>query len=164
MGMLVTAGMASALVIKSADGVLRYSLHKTSTEMLYLPFSDAARQRVKAFIDVVGQRGGQAFGSLLVLAISAAGGSTRTTAGAIVVLALLWGASAISLRPGYLGLFRLRLDGPRFEHIGRSFGARPRVAGNGRHYWPRSIARATPPSSPRSMRSSARARSTSSPR
>jgi AAA family ATP:ADP antiporter len=117
LGMLVTAGIASALVIKGGDGVLRYSLHKTSSEMLYLPFTDAARQRVKAVIDVVGQRGGQAAASILVLAISAAGGSTRTTSIAIAVLALLWIASAVSLRPGYLGLFRGRLGRPRFEHL-----------------------------------------------
>jgi ATP/ADP translocase/HEAT repeat protein len=117
MGAVITAGFASVLLIKGADGMLRYSLHKTTSEMLYLPFTDAARQRVKMVIDVVGQRGGQAVASLAVLGITALGGSTRSIAAAVLVLAVVWIVTAALLRPGYISLFRGRL-GPSVEHLG----------------------------------------------
>src|SRR5262249_59497676 len=69
-GGLAAGGLAAALLIKGADGSLRYSLHKTTSEMLVLAFPEAARRRLKGFIDVVGQRGGQAVASAAILGIT----------------------------------------------------------------------------------------------
>lgn len=117
LGMVAMGGsMVAALVIKGADGSLRYSLHKTCSEMLFLPFTDSARRRVKAFIDVLGQRSGQVLGSLLMLVFST---SERTKA-APVTLVLLAGIVMIlslSLRGPYLELFRGRLLASRLEHL-----------------------------------------------
>ena len=49
-----------ALVLKAFDGTFRHSLHRTSIEVLYVPLAGAWRARAKGFIDIVGQRGGQA--------------------------------------------------------------------------------------------------------
>ncbi len=107
---LASASLAAALIIKGADGSLRYSLHRTATELLFVPMSDSARRRVKAFIDIVGQRGGQALASILILSAAAAGLGSRTYAIALIVCAGTWISVAIGLRPYYLDLFRRRLD------------------------------------------------------
>jgi ATP:ADP antiporter, AAA family len=109
--MMATGGIGAALLIKSADGCLRYSLHKTVTEMLFLPFSDDTRRRVKAFIDVVGQRGGQALASVLVLVLSAMAYPRAPTV-VLLVLAAAWTGIAWSMRGPYLQLFRSRLTSP----------------------------------------------------
>ncbi len=113
-GMVLSGGIAAALLIKAADGGLRYSLHKTSSEMLFLAFTDAARQRVKAFIDVVGQRGGQTIASIAILLLARTS-LPHALAFALVALAAAWLGVAIALRAPYLDLFRGRLPSGHLE-------------------------------------------------
>ena len=63
LGVALGGGLAAALLMKGADGTLRYSVHRTGTELLYVPLPDGLRSRAKPFLDVVGQRGGQALAS-----------------------------------------------------------------------------------------------------
>jgi len=116
-GVVLSGGLVAVLAVKSADGSLRYSLHRTATELLFLPFSDEARQRVKGFMDVVGQRGGQVVASLIILGLAAFGATPRTLGIALVVLAAAWAATAIALREPYIELFRLRLKSGRNYHL-----------------------------------------------
>jgi len=46
----------SAIAVKISDGSFRYSINKTGLELLYLPVSAAIKGRIKAFMDVVGDR------------------------------------------------------------------------------------------------------------
>jgi AAA family ATP:ADP antiporter len=114
--LVVTGGLLAALFIKGADGTLRYSLHKTSSEMLFLAFPDGARQRLKGFIDVVGQRGGQAIASAAILVVVDAGHKS-VLALMLIALAGGWLALAASLRRPYLDLFRSRLRSSHLEHV-----------------------------------------------
>lgn len=102
----VGGGLALVLLLKGADGSLRHSLYRTGTELLFVPMSVEIRNRVKAFIDVLGQRGGQALASLLILV-----GLTATTregvfAAAAAVTAGAWLALAFDLKQHYLNVFR----------------------------------------------------------
>jgi AAA family ATP:ADP antiporter len=108
-GMVAAAGVVAALAIKGADGALRYSLHRTASELLFVPLTDRSRGRVKAFIDVVAQKGGQALASVAILAAVALGGGVVAVSVALVVLAALWVACAVGIRRPYLDLFRSRL-------------------------------------------------------
>jgi AAA family ATP:ADP antiporter len=112
-GMVATGGLLPALlpalVIKGADGGLRYSLHRTSSELLFVPLSEEARGRVRAFADAVGQRGGQALASLGVLGFAALVPAPERLAYLLVPLAFAWVAVALGLRRHYLELFRGRL-------------------------------------------------------
>ncbi len=116
-GVMALPGMAAVLLVKGADGGLRYSLHRTSTELLYVPLSDEARRRVKAFMDVVGQRGGQVIASVAILIAVAAQAPHLLYAGALVGLALVWLASSIDLRRHYLEIFRRRLRRGRLTYL-----------------------------------------------
>ena len=108
-GLALGGGLVAALILKGADGSLRHSLHRTSTELLFVPIPDGVRHRAKPLIDVVGQRGGQALASVLILAeVSLHRGDAVLAAGA-AALCIVWVAWAADLKPHYLELFRAAL-------------------------------------------------------
>ncbi len=99
-------GLARATLPKSVDGALRYSVHKTSMELLAVPLSDAIRERAKPLVELVGQRGGQALGSLVVLASLALGASDRGLTLLLVGLSAVWIALSLGLFRSYVDVFR----------------------------------------------------------
>jgi len=103
-------GLVAALALKGLDGVLRHSLHRTALEVLYVPLTGDLRSRVKGFIDVLGQRGGQALASLLILASAALTDSLIVCGVAVMVLAVAWIRIATTLESHYLDLFRETLS------------------------------------------------------
>jgi AAA family ATP:ADP antiporter len=117
LGMVAFGGLVSVLAVKAADGALRYSLHRTATELLFLPLAEETRRRVKGFMDAAGQRGGQVLGSLAILGVTAASASPRSMALVLVLFAGAWAASAIALRRPYIELFRTRLQSARMAHL-----------------------------------------------
>lgn len=105
-GYLAVPVLAAALLLKATDGSIRHSLFRTGTELLFVPMSVDVRGRVKAVIDVLGQRGGQALASLLILAVLPLGrGETAVTFVAVLV-AGVWLFLALSLRRHYVAVFR----------------------------------------------------------
>lgn len=120
-GVALGGGLLAALLLKGADGSLRHSLHRTSTELLYVPLPDALRSRVKPFIDLVGQRGGQAVASLGILGVIALltllapGRESVVLATIVAILIAAYLAIASGLRTHYLDLFRETLRAGRTE-------------------------------------------------
>jgi ATP/ADP translocase/HEAT repeat protein len=108
-GLVFGGGLVAGLLLKGSDGSLRHSLHRTTTELLFLPIPDSVRARAKPLIDVVGQRGGQALASVLILSEVVVGRREGTLAGAAAVLCVVWIALALDLKPLYLELFRTSL-------------------------------------------------------
>lgn len=117
LGVAISAGLLAVLALKASDGALRYSLHRTTAELMVLPFGDEGRQRVKTFVDLIGQRGGQVLASLVLLGLSAAGAPPRAVALGLVLLSALWFAGALSLREPYVAVFRARLKAGRQNQI-----------------------------------------------
>jgi HEAT repeat protein len=108
-GVALGGGLVLALLLKGSDGTLRSSLHRTGTELLFVPLPDGLRARAKPLIDVVGQRGGQALASLLILAEISQGRGNTVIAGAAAALSILWVAWTAEMRGRYLDLFRAAL-------------------------------------------------------
>jgi hypothetical protein len=108
-GVALGGGLLAALVLKGADGTLRNSLHRTGSELLYVPLPDSLRSRAKPFIDLVGQRGGQALASLLILSEVMLRRGEVVLSGASAALSLVWIAWAADLKALYLDLFRAAL-------------------------------------------------------
>ncbi len=104
----VGAGSAlmSVLFLKGADGSLRHSVHRTATEVLFLPLPSHVRERFKGVIDAVGQRGGQAMASIAILGALYVGAGPRHLAMAIGLLTTLWFAGVLDIKRHYLDLFR----------------------------------------------------------
>ncbi len=117
--MLLTGALWAGLLLKGADGSLRYSLQRTSTELLFVPLPDGSRSSAKTAIDVVVQRSGQALASIAILTAVELGLGPRWLAGAILVLAVSWLGLSLRLRTHYLDLFRQTLQEsaaqPRFR-------------------------------------------------
>ncbi|HKU38814.1 MAG TPA: hypothetical protein VJR89_11725 [Polyangiales bacterium] len=102
-------GLISSLVMRGADGGLRYSLQRTAAEVLFLPLPPQARARWKMLVDALGQRGGQALASLLILAAIGLGLPSWAMALSVSVLALGWLVLSASMEGQYLALFRARI-------------------------------------------------------
>jgi AAA family ATP:ADP antiporter len=106
--------LVASVVLKGLDGALRYSVHKTSTELLLVPVPDLIRERIKPIVDLVGSRGGQALASIGILGLVALGAASTLTLGAVVfALAVLWVSLVVTIRKAYLDVFRetLRMGG-----------------------------------------------------
>ncbi len=104
-----TGIFALAVLLKGSDGALRHSLHRSAAELLYLPLSKAVRNRYKTLIDALGQRGGQALGSISILIVGLFGMGPRHLGPVIAGLSVAWVALAISLHRRYLDRFRANL-------------------------------------------------------
>lgn len=108
-GLLAGGGLWAAYALKGADGSLRYSLHKTATELLHLPLSETERKQAKAFLEVVANRGGQVVAAALALAVAATAHDSDILAGLVVAISIAWCTLAVLLRTHYVALFRANL-------------------------------------------------------
>ena len=105
-----TGGLAAALLIKATDGSLKHSLHRTASELLFVPMSGALRSRIKGLIDVMGQRGGQALASVLILALTGFGAEPGTFGIVLAVLSMFWLIGAVDTRRHHMNVFRQALE------------------------------------------------------
>jgi len=108
-GFAVTVGLVPVLLLKGSDGALRHSVHRTASEILYLPLGRQVRERFKALAEAVGQRGGQALASVIILGATSLSAEPQMIGLGLVVIAAIWVATMIGLQPRYLELFRKQL-------------------------------------------------------
>jgi ATP:ADP antiporter, AAA family len=110
----VLSGGAAWLVLltKGADGALRHSLHRVTTELLGMPLPTELRERSKTFMETVISRGVQALtaSTLFGIATVSREAAPRVLAGVVAVLALGWLALTMTMRRPYLDLFRQALS------------------------------------------------------
>ena len=114
-GVLAGGALVATILLKLVDGTLRYSLHKTATELLYLPMSATLRGAVKSAIDVVAGTGAKALGSLIVLALVMMPEPRVAIAAAFGAMATVWIVLALRLRGAYLDVFRDTLSASAIE-------------------------------------------------
>lgn len=114
-GFVFAPGLIASIMMKSVDGSLRSSVHRTSTEVLYVPLPLEVRAKLKTLVDGVGQRSAQAVASLLVLAAFALGAHSIDLAVVVAVSAsaCLW--VAWGLRRQYVQAFRDQLRAGRLD-------------------------------------------------
>ncbi len=108
LGTLAVAGaMLLVLVLKAVDGSLRYSIHRVTSELLYIPMPEEAREQAKPIIDGPLARASQAVTAAIFLALSEASLlSPRVFAGTVTGLAAAWLTAALTMRRSYLGMLR----------------------------------------------------------
>jgi hypothetical protein len=107
---IVLGGVLAVMATKGADGALRHSLHRVSTELMVLPIPGEVRGRAKSVIDTTLARGVQAGTAAAILALAWFDLATpRTLAIVVAGLAVTWLLVAMSLRRPYLDLFRQAL-------------------------------------------------------
>ncbi len=118
LGMLFGGGVFAGVALKGADGGLRHSLHRTASELLYVPMSSELRKASKTLIDIAGHRGGQAIASVIILCIAALGVDPVYIGAVILVLAGVAFALTVELRHHYLDVFRGTLaEAAEHKHV-----------------------------------------------
>lgn len=108
---LLGGSLMAAMAVKGADGSLRFSLHRVTSELLLLPLSSDVRESARALLDTLFGRGIQAVTAGVIFVVAAAGYATPRILGvAILVLSGLWLVSAVLMRRPYVDLFRRALS------------------------------------------------------
>ncbi|HET6983174.1 MAG TPA: hypothetical protein VFI53_13595 [Myxococcaceae bacterium] len=106
-------------VIKMLDGGVRPSIHRVGSELLYLPVAAVERRLFKPSIDTIGQRGGQALASVVLL--GSGGFPVTTRLGAVTALlaavAIAWVIATRALRARYLRRFQAQLGAGRIDAL-----------------------------------------------
>ena len=114
-GALATGGaFIAVLLLRGLDGALINSVHRVTSELIYLPVSPVARQRTKPLLDGALARATQAACGGLFLA-TAAVMSPWAMAVVVAVVAAAWFAVAVTTRRPYLDLLRRAIPSFRPE-------------------------------------------------
>ena len=111
-GVVVAGGvMTAVLVMKAIDGSLRFSIHRITGELIYLPVPVRIRQHFKPFIDGALARASQTVtGAVLLLLGGTWVLAPRPLAAVVTVLAAAWLVIAVSMRKPYLALLRAAIS------------------------------------------------------
>ncbi len=107
-GALWTPGLARVL-----DQSLRYTVDKTTREILFLPLAADIKLKAKSFVDVTVDRGAKAIGALLLLVLVKPWGlhlDWQRLSYASLAVTALWVLMALRARRGYLTAFRQSID------------------------------------------------------
>ncbi len=108
--MFVMPGLLAGMVLRGGDFALKYSLDKTSRELLFLPIPLALKRRTKVFIDMFVDRWARGLaGGLLLLATAVLKLDLRGIALVTLALVAVWMVLALLMRRAYLDSFRQAL-------------------------------------------------------
>lgn len=108
--MFMMPGLNSAIFSRLTDGSLKQSLHRAGVEMLFLPVSDAVKERIKTYIDVlIDSVAGGLGGLLLLLLVDGLGVSVVGISIPVLVFVIGWLLCVVLVRDEYLDAFRDQL-------------------------------------------------------
>lgn len=109
--MLAVPGLMAGMLLRGSDFTLKYSLDKTSRELLFLPIPLALKKRTKVFIDMFVDRWARGLaGGLLLLVTVVLRFDLRGIAVVTLVLVMIWVVLALLMRRAYIDSFREALS------------------------------------------------------
>lgn len=109
--MLAIPALWTATTARVLDTSLRYTVDKTTREILFMPLPTAMKYRAKPFADVAVDRFAKGLGAaLLIVAINFAGFSWSQLSYLSITVAVLWIIMALRARREYLSSFRRSLE------------------------------------------------------
>jgi ATP:ADP antiporter, AAA family len=115
-GLLFLGTLGSAVALKGSDQVLRYSIDKSTTELLYLPISAGVKLQVKWFIDTVIWRLGDGLSGLMVLIFATyLHLPPRQISWVVLVLVSGWLVSVAVARREYVATLKESISQHRFD-------------------------------------------------
>jgi len=104
-------GLTAVLIFKAADGILRSSVGRLASELVYLPVPTASRNRAKPFIDGVLMRVTQGIVGVLLLTLGGMGlVSARLLEASVFGFLVIWVVLAGATRGPYLEQLRRALS------------------------------------------------------
>jgi HEAT repeat protein/CRP-like cAMP-binding protein len=111
--MLLNAALWAPAVARVMDQSLRYTVDKTTREILFLPLPSDIKLQAKSFVDVTVDRGAKAAGALLLLVLVKPWGLNldwQRLSYASLIMVGLWIVMAIRAKRGYLAAFRSSIE------------------------------------------------------
>lgn len=108
--MFVVPGLMAAMVMRGGDISLKYSLDKTSRELLFLPIPFAIKKRTKVFLDMLVDRWARGMAGVLLLVLTAGLGLGQQSISLVTgILLVIWLILAFFMRREYINSFRMAL-------------------------------------------------------
>ena len=107
--MLLNGALWAPALARVLDQSLRYTVDKTTREILFLPLPGELKLKAKTFVDVTVDRGAKAGGALLLLILVKPWGLNldwQRLSYASLTMVALWVAMSIRAKRGYLAAFR----------------------------------------------------------
>jgi len=111
--MLLNAALWAPSLARVLDQSLRYTVDKTTREILFLPLPADIKLKAKSFVDVTVDRGAKAVGALLLLVLVKPWGlhlNWQRLSYASLVMTVAWIVMALRARRGYLEAFRTSIQ------------------------------------------------------
>ncbi|HET6316018.1 MAG TPA: MFS transporter, partial [Chloroflexota bacterium] len=111
--MLINGALWVPGLARVVDTSLRYTIDKTTREILFLPLPNELKQQAKPFVDVTVDRFSKGIGALLVLVLIKDWGlhlGWQQLSWASLVMTGLWMFAAVRARREYRAVFRRSLD------------------------------------------------------
>ncbi|CAN5670913.1 hypothetical protein BH23ACI1_BH23ACI1_23420 [soil metagenome] len=111
--MLFNAALWAPSLARVLDQSLRYSVDKTSREVLFLPLPEDIKLQAKSFVDVTIDRAARAVGALMLVVLVQPWGlglNWQQISYASLTMVGLWIAMALYARRGYLRAFRQSIE------------------------------------------------------
>lgn len=111
LGVLFAPTLLMAGILRGSHYILRYSLDKSSTELLYLPVSPEVKNQVKSFIDTFVWRSADGIaGATLLLFANVLNFSPSRVSLVNMVFLAAWIAIAYGVRREYLNVLRMAIE------------------------------------------------------
>src|SRR5216684_4353249 len=115
-GLLAFGTLASAVALKGGDQVLRYSVDKSTAELLYLPIAARVKIQVKWFLDTVIWRLGDGLSGLAVLIFATLlHMPARQISWVVLVLVSVWLVSVAIVRKEYVATLKESISQHRVD-------------------------------------------------
>ena len=111
--MLFNAALWAPGLARVLDQLLRYTVDKTTREILFLPLPSGIKLKGKAFVDVTVDRGAKAGAALLLIVLVQPWGLNldwQRLSYASLAMTALWIVMALRARHGYLSAFRQSIE------------------------------------------------------
>jgi AAA family ATP:ADP antiporter len=111
--MLFNAGLWAPGFARVLDQSLRYTVDKTTREILFLPLPEDIKLKAKSFVDVTVDRNAKALGALLLLVLVKPWGlglDWQRLSYASLSVMVLWIFMSLRARRGYLAAFRKSIE------------------------------------------------------
>ncbi|MCZ6765565.1 MAG: Npt1/Npt2 family nucleotide transporter [bacterium] len=109
--MLLLPGLLAGVLLQGTAGVIRYSIHKTGRELLFLPVPLDVKKRTKVFIDIFIDRWFRGIaGGVLLLCVTVLHMSVRQLSFVVFAMILAWLVVVWMMRKEYVNAFRKALE------------------------------------------------------
>lgn len=112
---IVSPILLSGVLAKAGDQIFRFTLHDTSSQLLWLPVSPQEKGRAKPFIDGTIKNGAGGLSGLLIMALMYLFNDIRMLSVPSVAFLVIWILSNFKLKQGYVAELRKAIEKRRID-------------------------------------------------